>query len=58
MNYYWSAEEVEEKLKAKMTLAASEVHTMTKNYNTFFRSGAYMIAMKRIFDAMKDRGEV
>lgn len=58
MNYYWSAEEVEEKLKAKMTLAASQVHAMTKKYNTFFRSGAYMIAMKRIFDAMHDRGEI
>jgi glutamate dehydrogenase/leucine dehydrogenase len=41
-----------------MTLAASEVHAITKKYNTFFRSWAYMIAMKRIFDAMKDRGEV
>lgn len=58
MNYYWSAEEVEEKLKAKMTLAASQVHAITKKYNTFFRSWAYMIAMKRIFDAMKDRGEI
>lgn len=58
MNYYWSAEEVEEKLKQKMTLAASEVHVITKKYKTFFRSGAYMIAMKRIFDAMKDRGEI
>lgn len=58
MNYYWSAQEVEEKLKQKMTLAASEVHAITKKYKTFFRSGAYMIAMKRIFDAMKDRGEM
>jgi glutamate dehydrogenase/leucine dehydrogenase len=38
MNYYWSAHEIEEKLKQKMTLAASEVHAITKKYNTFFRS--------------------
>ncbi|MDD5770477.1 MAG: Glu/Leu/Phe/Val dehydrogenase [Candidatus Gracilibacteria bacterium] len=57
-NYYWSLEEVNEKLKYKITLAANQVFDSSVKYNTFLRSGAYIIAMKRIFDAMKDRGEI
>lgn len=58
MNYYWSAPEVDTKLKEKITFAAKEVYKVTKEHQTFLRSGAYIIAMKRIFDAMKDRWEV
>lgn len=58
MNYYWSLEEVDTKLFSKITFAASEVHKISKEHNTFLRSGAYIIALKRIFDAMKDRWEI
>lgn len=58
MNYYWDAEEVDTKLKTKITLAAREVYKISKEHNTFLRSWAYIIAMQRIFDAMRYRGEI
>lgn len=57
-NYYWEAEEVREKLHKKITEAAKLVHETSKKYSTFLRTWAYIVAMKRIFDAMKDRGEL
>jgi len=57
-NYYWSLEEVNEKLFKKITLSAKQVYETSKKYKTFLRSWAYIIAMKRIFDAMKDRGDI
>ena len=58
MNFYWEEEEVQEKLLKKITEAAVAVHETAQEYKTSFRSAAYIVAMKRIFDAMKDRGEV
>lgn len=58
MNYYWSGDEIDTKLKEKITLAAREVHSTAKEHQTFLRSWAYIIAMTRIFDAMRDRGEI
>ncbi len=58
MNFYWEEDEVQEKLHKKITEAAAAVHKTRDDYKTSYRSGAYIIAMKRIFDAMKDRGEV
>jgi glutamate dehydrogenase/leucine dehydrogenase len=54
-NYYWEAEEVDQKLYKKITNATIDVYNTAKKYNTHFRSAAYIIAMKRVFDAMKDR---
>lgn len=58
MNYYWDELEVDEKLKIKITHAATDVYACALEYKTSLRSAAYIIAMKRIFDAMKARGEV
>ncbi len=58
MNYYWTKEEVEEKLYARISSATADVYATSIQYDTFLRTWAYIIAMKRIFDAMKDRGEV
>ena len=58
MNFYWKEKEVEEKLKEKMREAAQEVYTTLKKYRTFLRNGAYIVAIKRIFDAMKDKGDI
>jgi len=58
MNFYWEAEEVDEKLHKKITSAAQSVYDTAQEYNTTYRSAAFIVAMKRIFDAMKDRGEV
>ena len=57
-NFYWEASEVDEKLFKKITEAAQGVYGISKEHHTYMRNGAYIIAMKRIFDAMKDRGEV
>lgn len=58
MNYYWSAGEVDSKLKEKITSAALWVYMMSQNHTVMLRTGAYMISMKRILDAMKARGEI
>lgn len=58
MNYYWKLSEVEEKLFEKITYAANLVFETANNYNTFLRTWAYIVAMKRIFDAMKDKWEL
>ena len=55
-NYYWKEEEVNKQLQEKITTAAKEVFETAKNYTTYLRAGAYVIAMKRIFEAMKVRG--
>ena len=57
-NYYWDEAEVDEKLKFKITKATQQVYTTGVEYKTSFRSAAYIVAMKRIFDAMQDRGEI
>ena len=58
LNFYWTEEEVDTKLKNKITCAAADVYNSSKEYDTSFRSWAYIIAMKRIFDAMHDRWDV
>ncbi len=58
MNYYWEEEEVDAKLHKKITAAAESVFHTASEYQTSYRAAAYIIAMKRIFDAMKDRGEI
>lgn len=57
-NFYWEEKEIDEKLHKKITQAAINVSDTAKEYKTNYRTAAYIVAMKRIFDAMKDRGEV
>lgn len=57
-NFYWEEEEIDEKLKKKITKATCEVYETSLKYKTYLRSAAYIISMKRIFDAMKDKWEV
>ena len=57
-NFYWEVSEIDAKLHKKITAAAESVYHIAWEHNTFLRNGAYIIAMKRIFDAMKVRGEV
>jgi glutamate dehydrogenase len=56
-NFYWSLEEVDQKLYSKITKRAESVFLVAEKYNTYLRSWAYIISLKRIFDAMKDRWE-
>jgi len=58
MNFYWEEDEIEDKLHKKITQAANAVYTTSSEYKSTLRSGAYIIAMQRIFDAMQDRWEL
>ncbi len=58
MNYYWSREEVQEKLKLKMETALKWVLASAEEHKVMLRTGAYIIAMKRILEAMKVRGGI
>jgi len=55
INFYWEEEEIDFKLHKKITHAANSVYEIANNTNTHLRNWAYMIAMKRVLNAMKDR---
>ncbi|MBC7263288.1 MAG: Glu/Leu/Phe/Val dehydrogenase [Chloroflexi bacterium] len=57
-NYYWSVEEVYEKLDAKMTAAFHAVHEMAQKHKVNNRMAAYMVAVARVAEAVKLRGWV
>ncbi len=54
--YYWDEEEVNAKLKEKMSNAFNEILKVHDKYKTNLRDAAYIIAMQRILDAEKMRG--
>ncbi len=55
-NYFWSKEEVLEKLKFKMTGAFNAVHNLAREKNLYMRDAAYVIAINRVAEAVKLRG--
>ena len=55
---YWSAEEVDHRLKAIMVNAFAEVWKTTQKHNVDMRTGAYIYAIGKVTDAMKIRGWV
>jgi len=57
MNFYWEEEEIAIKLEKKITHATNNVYNMSVNKKTHLRNAAYIVAMKRVLDAMKDRWE-
>jgi glutamate dehydrogenase len=56
MRYYWTEEEVNQRLETKMVCAFEEVYQMHRAYEVDMRSAAYMVSVKRIADAMALRG--
>ncbi|MCM3633755.1 Glu/Leu/Phe/Val dehydrogenase [Paenibacillus sp. FSL W7-1287] len=58
MNYYWSEQEVLEKLEVNMINSYKAVRDLAKEYDVNLRKAAYMIAIKRISAAMEARGWV
>jgi glutamate dehydrogenase len=56
MNFYWSKEEVLEKLDAKMTSAFYGVLEMGQREGVYMRDAAYMVAIERVVKAMQLRG--
>ncbi|MFA7172993.1 MAG: Glu/Leu/Phe/Val dehydrogenase [Kiritimatiellia bacterium] len=57
-NYFWSKEEVLEKLDFKMTTAFRAVHDLAQEKGLYMRTAAYVIAIKRVAQAVKLRGWV
>ncbi|MCK4593005.1 glutamate dehydrogenase, partial [bacterium] len=57
-NYYWTLEDVRKQLDEKMTSAYHAVYDMHKEKNVHMRVAAYLVAVKRVADAVKLRGWV
>ncbi len=58
MNYFWSREEVLDKLRFAMTKAFDDVYALSADKGLYMRDAAYQIAIKRVADAVKLRGWV
>jgi glutamate dehydrogenase len=69
MGYYWSDEEIDEKLKQVMTRAFKEVYQTAKQYQIDIsfavrqqplnmRTAAYVAAVRKIFEAMRALGHI
>lgn len=54
--YYWSEKEVLQKLEDIMRRSFDEVWGVSEEKKTTLRNSAYIIAVSRIVEAMKDRG--
>ncbi|MEA2089695.1 MAG: Glu/Leu/Phe/Val dehydrogenase [Thermoproteota archaeon] len=58
MGYYWTESEIDEKLKNTMVTAFRNVYQTAKKYNVDMRSGAYILAVSRIVEAMQALGRI
>lgn len=56
--FYWTLEEVHKRLDEKMTRAFHDVFEVHKEKNIHMRDAAYVVAVSRVYQAMKDRGWV
>jgi glutamate dehydrogenase len=56
MGYYWTAEEVDERLGRIMSQAFRDVAEQAERYGVNLRYGAYALALDRVAEAMRVRG--
>ncbi|MGE7270847.1 Glu/Leu/Phe/Val family dehydrogenase [Brevibacillus panacihumi] len=56
MHHYWSETEVNEKLQTAMVEAYAAVRALAEKYGVDMRTGAYMVSLLRITQAMEARG--
>ena len=56
--FYWTLEEVHERLKDKMTQAFSDVYRMAEQHKVDNRTAAYMVSVQRVAEAVRLRGWV
>ncbi|MGC8857235.1 MAG: Glu/Leu/Phe/Val family dehydrogenase [Anaerolineae bacterium] len=56
MNFYWTKEEVLQKLDTKMTSAFHAVLALSQKEGVYMRDAAYMVAIDRVVKAMEMRG--
>ncbi len=57
-NYYWSFDEVQEKQSTKMVNAFNDIWEIKNKFNVSMRVAAFMMAIKRVADAMRAKGWV
>lgn len=55
MNYYWTEEEVRNRLKNVIDKAFANVISVVKQHKVNMRTAAYMLAVRRVADAMMTR---
>jgi len=53
---FWEEDEINERLKRKMTRAFRETHEQAKRHGVSMRKGAYCVAVARVAEATKLRG--
>jgi glutamate dehydrogenase/leucine dehydrogenase len=58
MQYYWTASEVQNKLKPIMVNAFHQINNVKNNKDTSYRSASFVVAIERILTAMKLRGRI
>ena len=56
MNFYWTKEEVLQRLDTKMTQAFDSVLETAEKENVYMRDAAYMVSITRVVKAMELRG--
>ncbi len=56
MNYYWTKDEVLQRLDTKITQAFNSVLEMSEGQKVLMRDAAYMVAIDRVVKAMELRG--
>jgi glutamate dehydrogenase len=56
MNFYWTRDEVLERLDTRMTIAFNSVLDMAEKEKVYMRDAAYMVAIARVVKAMELRG--
>lgn len=56
MNFYWTIEEYNAKLEPILEDAFEDVYSMAQDQKVTYREAAYLVAVKRLADAMKMRG--
>ncbi|HHW17682.1 MAG TPA: Glu/Leu/Phe/Val dehydrogenase [Firmicutes bacterium] len=55
-NFYWTAEEVNQRLEKIMVSAFEDVYAMHLDKKVSMREAAFLVAVKRVVDAMRLRG--
>jgi glutamate dehydrogenase (NAD(P)+) len=58
LNFYWTEDDVRDKLREKMARAIEQVWEEKERYNVSVRMGAYILAVSRVAQAMQDRGRI
>jgi glutamate dehydrogenase len=56
MNYYWTKEEVLQRLDTKLTQAFHGVLGLAESDKVYMRDAAYIVAIGRVVKAMELRG--